>query len=366
MPTFRRFPGSHLEMKYEFADMRQKIIFSGLVITGLIICCLTGCKKKISTADSAFYYWKTTLLLDKPQADLLKGAADNQLYVRLFDVIWDEQKSDVRPNAIISINQDVSQFHIVPVIYITNKTFEKLSPDQTGPLAEKVNRLINEITAQNKISYQRVQIDCDWTTGTKNRYFAFLKTFKELNKKQLEATIRLHQIKYADRTGVPPVDKGLLMFYNMGKISANLKQRNSIYNTTDAAKYVKYLPLYQLPLDIALPLFSWAIQIREGKVIQLYGKIGQQELSDRANFQQTAQSNVYKANKSFYLSGVYIKENDVFKLETVNQKLLDQAAYQLSKHLAHLEKRNIIYYELSTNAAAALKAEDIKEVSAHF
>ncbi|MGY0035287.1 hypothetical protein [Pedobacter sp. NJ-S-72] len=56
----------------------------------------------------------------------------------------------------------------------------------------------------------------------------------------------------------------------------------------------------------------------------------------------------------------------MFKLETVNPKLLDQAASQLSKHLAHLEKRNIIYYELSTNAASALEAKDIKEVSARF
>lgn len=346
--------------------MRQKALFSGLICISLITCLMIGCKKKISTADSAFYYWKTTFSLDKPQAALLKEAAANQLYLRLFDVVWDEQLKDVRPNAIVNINQDIHQIHIIPVIYITNKTFEKLSPDQTAPLAEKINKLINDIAARHNISYQRVQIDCDWTTGTKNRYFSFLKAFKQLNKKQLEATIRLHQVKYADRTGVPPVDKGLLMFYNMGKVSANLKQRNSIYNTVDAAKYVKYLPLYQLPLDIALPLFSWAIQIREGKVIQIYGKIGQQELSDQTNFRKTGQSNVYQAMKSFYLGGTYIKENDLFKLETVNPALLDQAAVQLSKHLAHLEKRNIIYYELSTNAASALEAKDIKEVSARF
>lgn len=346
--------------------MRQRVFLFVLIVMGLTTCSITGCKEEKSTANSAFYYWKTTFLLDKSQAGLLKDGAGNQLYLRLFDVIWDEQKNDVRPNAVISINQDVSQFHIVPVIYITNKTFEKLTADQIGPLAEKVYQLINEITTQNKVSYQRVQIDCDWTTGTKNRYFAFLKAFKAASKKQLEATIRLHQIKYADRTGVPPVDKGLLMFYNMGKISARLKQRNSIYNATDASKYVSYLPTYPLPLDIALPLFSWSVQIREGKVIQLYGKIGRKELSDENNFRQTAQSNVYKANKSFYLSGLYIKENDLFKLEDINPELLNLAAKQLSKHLAHLENRNIIYYELSTNAASALEAKDIKEVSAHF
>ncbi|QNK64644.1 hypothetical protein H7F33_09260 [Pedobacter sp. PAMC26386] len=346
--------------------MRQKAIFIGFILLGVFMCCITGCKRNISTANTAFYYWKTTFSLDKSQTLLLKDAAQDQLYLRLFDVIWDEEKQDVRPNAIVNINQDVHDFHLVPVIYITNKTFEKLSVDRIVPLAEKINKLINDITVQNKISYQRVQIDCDWSTGTKNRYFAFLKAFKKVNKKQLEATIRLHQVKYADRTGVPPVDKGLLMFYNMGTISANLKQRNSIYNATDAAKYIKYLPTYQLPLDIALPLFSWAIQIREGKVIQIYGKISLKELSDRNNFQQIGTSNIYKANKSFYQSGIYIKENDLFKLEIVNSELLNLAAKQLSKHLAHLEKRNIIYYELSANAASALEAKDIKEVSAHF
>ncbi|MBB6499259.1 hypothetical protein [Pedobacter cryoconitis] len=346
--------------------MLRKTGFVGFIICCLVLSCVVGCKKKKSTARTAFYYWKTTFTLDKTQSSLLKAAADNRLYLRFFDVAWNDTRKEVLPVGIITLKQNVREFRITPVIYITNKIFENLAVDQVTPLAQKVNQLVNDIAGQNHIPYQSIQIDCDWTIGTKNRYFAFLKAFKSLNKKSLEATIRLHQVKYADRTGVPPVDKGLLMFYNMGKISANLKQANSIYNAADAEKYVRYLPTYKLPLDIALPLFSWTIQIREGKVIQIYGKIGQKELADKTNFEQTAQPNIYKANKSFYLSGIYIRENDLLKLEILTQKQLNEAAGQVSRHLAHLEKRNIIYYELSTIAASALEAKDLEEVSAHF
>jgi len=54
---------------------------------------------------------------------------------------------------------------------------------------------------------------------------------------------------------VPPVDKGLLMFYNMGKISPDLNARNSIYNRADAEAYLESLPNYRLSLDVALPVF---------------------------------------------------------------------------------------------------------------
>ncbi len=41
----------------------------------------------------------------------------------------------------------------------------------------------------------------------------------------LSSTIRLHQIKYRERTGVPPVERGMLMFYNMGQFSADPEAR---------------------------------------------------------------------------------------------------------------------------------------------
>lgn len=340
---------------------------AGIVILAscILLGCFSGCVKK-SDAHTAFYSWKTALELNPQESALLKNAANNHLYLRFFDVSWDAQQKEVIPNAVINIKQDVTGLSIIPVVYITNKSFEHTSPAQADSLAVKVNNLVSSIARQHQISYENVQIDCDWTVGTRASYFAFLKAFKNHSGKQLEATIRLHQIKYPDRTGVPPVDKGLLMFYNMGKFSADLKAPNSIYNAEDAEKYLGTLPRYTLPLDIALPVFSWAIHIRDNKVIQLYSKIGKTQLSDQNYFENQGGKNGYRAIKSFYLEGIYFKTGDLFKLEEINLKELDQAAKQVSAKLAPMANRNIIYYELSTTNLSTINEKDLKEVSARF
>lgn len=336
---------------------------------GLLSLFLYGCKHQ-GTAHSAFYSWKTVFHPDQKEADLLHTAADNHLYLRFFDVVWNAQQHEALPNGVLSVKSPVNGLSITPVIYITNQSLENSNLLQMDSLAFKVNQLLNRLVTRQGICYTDCQLDCDWTVGTKTKYFSFLRAFKRYNGKRLQATIRLHQVKYPERTGVPPVDKGLLMFYNMGKISADLHAENSIYNQKDAAAYLAAVPKYHLPLDVALPLFSWAIQIRAGKVVQVYAKITLAELSDKQLFTSVLKANrplaVYRALKSFYLKGVYVKKNDLFKFEGVDKELLTQAAKQVSEYLAPLENRNIIYYELSSINLLPLYEKDIKEISAHF
>lgn len=326
---------------------------------------MMGSCKKHGQVHTAFYYWKTVFQLNDKETALLHTAADNQLYLRFFDVVWNEQARQSLPDGLLAVKQSLRGIHITPVIYITNQALTHTRPAETDSLAAKVNRLLSRLTSEQGIQYQNVQIDCDWSVSTKTTYFAFLRAFKRYSGKKLEATIRLHQIKYPERTGVPPVDKGLLMFYNMGKISADLNAPNSIYNEKDAAAYTAAIPHYQLPLDVALPVFSWAIQIREGKIQQLYAKLGMADLSNPANFRPVS-AHVFKALKSLYLKGVYIKNGDLFKFEGMDAESLEQAARQVSKYLAPLENRHIIYYEISSTSLLPLYAKDIKEISAHF
>lgn len=354
-------------MKYpdKFYSLSEQLKY---LPVSILFCVLlfAGCKQRQTDAQTAFYYWKTTLELDSGQTALLKHAAEGRLYLRLFDVAWDAERGQALPNAIVSIRQPLKGLKICPVIYLTNKTFEKTKLADADSLAFRVNELLKRTAAKNQFNYQAIQIDCDWTAGTRERYFAFLKAFKKYSQQPLEATIRLHQIKYPDKTGIPPVDKGLLMFYNMGKISASLKAGNSIYNAEDAEKYLATLSRYPLPLDLALPIFSWAIHIREGRVIQLYGKIGRKQLEVTTDFEIGPGKNVYRAIHSFYLEGLYLQTGDLLKLEEINLKELNQAAKQVSGHMAPLKKRNIIYYELSTINLSSLSEKDFQEVSAHF
>lgn len=324
----------------------------------------TSCRKP-GTASTAFYYWKTSFNLNEQQADILKQT-DNNAYIRFFDVSWNDKEQRAYPNAVVQFNKVPAGLNITPVIYITNKTFENIADTAVITLAGHCNKLINELAAEKQISYAKVQVDCDWSLSTRIKYFSFLTAFKKLNQKQLEATIRLHQVKFKDRTGVPPVDRGVLMFYNIGKLNAGLHQPNSIYNSDDADKYIAYLSTYPLKLDIALPLFSWAIHIRDGRVIQVYGKIGRRQLADQAHFEPIEGQANYRANTSFFLEGIYIKQNDIFKLEETDGNALNAAAKQLTQHLPKQKHTTIIYYELANIDPEKFNAETIRQVSARF
>lgn len=348
-------------MKYFFSPLYLLRLFLLL----LSITVLGSCKRN-SKADTAFYYWKQTFSLSKPQQELLEKTAASKLYLRFFDIKWDGRGNRPFPEAVINFKQKIKALQVIPVIFITNQTFEKLSTSGVDSLAIHSYQLLNQLSKSQQLHYKQVQFDCDWSLGTKDKYFQFLKTFKTISNKELEATIRLHQIKYQIRTGVPPVNRGILMFYNMGKISAKPEDPNSIYNAKDAANYISSLPKYALPLDIALPLFSWSIHIRNGNVIQVYGKIGKSTLSDQNNFLPTAQKNVFKARRSFFTDGVYVKMDDLFKLEETDKALLDQAVEQLAEHLSEKQKRTIIYYEIGNLDPAIFKAIDFQEISNKF
>lgn len=338
-----------------------------LSFTCLILMTIFGvsCNKPNETAI-AFYYWKQSFQLNEDQTTLLKTRSSNKLYLRFFDIKWSPKTQTPYPESIIGFKNKDSSIEITPVVFITNQTFEKLDQNGVDSLAIKCNDLISNLALKQGISYQAVQIDCDWTLGTKDKYFSFLKSLKALNKKTLEVTIRLHQVKYQFRTGVPPADRGILMFYNMGQLSADLKVPNSIYNKGDAQKYLGNLNHYLLPLDIALPVFSWSLQIRDHKIIQVYGKMGKQELNNTENFSPMAEKDSFKAIRNFFTGGIYVKTGDIFKLEETDKALLQQAAKQLAAHLNKNEKRTIIYYELGNLNLSTFKAQDFEEISAYF
>jgi hypothetical protein len=327
----------------------------------VLLVALQACKKP-GNAKTAFYYWKSSFSLNAQQARLLKETAHNTVYLRFFDVVWDNQSHRALPNAVVRFDQPVNQFSVTPVIFIANKTFEMVKDNAIDSLAIYSDALINRIAHQAGLNYKNVQFDCDWTLTTREKYFNFLQKFKQISHLKLEATIRLHQAKYKERTGVPPVDKGVLMFYNMGTLNANLQQPNSIYNEADAAKYVSYVSQYPLPLDVALPLFSWAVHIREGKVIQLYTNPRKNQFTDTQNF--TPDGNAYRAKKSFFSDGIYIKENDIFKLEETDVNALKTAAKQLSHYLPSQQNRTIIYYELGNLNQTEFTAQKLSQVPA--
>ncbi|REG92966.1 hypothetical protein C8P67_11465 [Flavobacterium aquicola] len=225
-------------------------------------------------------------------------------------------------------------------------------------LAQKTDSFIKQINSKNNISVQEIQIDCDWTLESKDNYLRFIDAFKKISSKKLSATIRLHQIKYFEKTKIPNVERGVLMYYNMGKIASD--SLNSIYDRNIAKRYLSSLQNYPLPINIALPIYSWGVHIRDGKIIGLRNKIDVNKLKNNNSFVSTKE-NWFTVKKSIFAEGVFYKENDQLKIESISKDDLLEMADDLEENTIQNPKE-IIFYDLDEFNLKNYEKDLFKEV----
>ncbi len=291
----------------------------------------------------SFYYWKTKFSLNEKEKKILQTNEVKEIYVRYFDVVIDKKTNLPIPRGIINSLQK-QPWQYIPVIYLKNEIFEHSKDYSVDSLCKNIWNLVQKLDHDQNLQPNTIQFDCDWTESTKEPYFLFLKKFKRLSHLPLSATIRLHQIKYSFKTGVPPVEKGVLMFYNMGEISA--ENNNAIYDQHLSEKYLSNLENYPLILDIALPIFSWSIQIRNGHVQQLLNKMNNAHFDKDVHF-TVINTNRYLVKSSCFKGGYYFIEGDEIKVEKVTQKDLSSMVVQINKH-KRKPSPTIIFYDLDT------------------
>ncbi len=302
-----------------------------------------SCKKNSEpNTQISFYYWRSNFNLSAQETECLKYNESKSIYLKYFDVA--KEDGIVKPVSIIQFSKK-PELKIVPVVFIKNDVFAKSNKQQVDTLVNNIEKLITQINLKNNISITQIQFDCDWTENTQQLYFYFLEQFgKQIHSKKISATIRLHQIKYKFKTGIPPVNTGVLMFYNMGKISGDTL--NSIYSKEITEKYISYLENYPLPLTIALPIFGWGIQSREGHVINLLNKMTYQDFISDTNFiKQT--TTIFKVKNYCFKGGYYFIKNDVVKLETVSENQLIEMAETINDNIKQ-KPAEIIFYDLDT------------------
>jgi hypothetical protein len=204
-----------------------------------------------------------------------------------------------------------------------------------------------------------VQIDCDWTTSTKDAYFDLLRSLKQhpfLKDKTLSATIRLHQVKYSHQTGIPPVDKGLLMCYNMGNIR-DPKTKNSIIEVAELSKYIKPLRSYPVMLDIALPLFNWGVLFNGTSykgLIRNYALEGMPQNDERIIF-----------DKDTVINNHPLRQGDWLRYEESKLSVITEAAKMLRKNLSY-KSHNIILYHLDEQNIIKYKPHELENIYNSF
>jgi hypothetical protein len=311
---------------------------------------LSSCKEKPQrTVHRSFYYWKSVFKLQPAEAKSLTSLHIENLYIKFFDVTWDDEKKKAEPAAQVHFAQvPSSAVSITPVVFITNETLQQLLPAQVDTLASDIIKLLTDLIVTQSIHISKeIQVDCDWTVGTKEKYFRLLTAIKKndyCKGKVLSATIRLYQLKFISENGVPPVDKGLLMCYNMGNLR-HPETSNSIIEPEELKKYTKQLSLYPLPLDVALPVFDWWVWFRNE---HFKGLIHAEEMKSLSSvdkkliFQNDTQINGYTFEKGDWLRHEDSPVKSVKEIASfLRSKLSTDSLHVI---LYHLDENNLSKY----------------------
>ena len=245
---------------------------------GLLLCLLvfTSCKDRHSTFTlekvNAVYYWRTDLKLDSTERIFLQRHHINKMYCRYFDVVMsDDDATEPKPNATISFSDTLpDNIELIPTVYITEDCMHR--PYQG--LAEKIVKRIQQMNETNDIRHvSEIQIDCDYTSKSRNIYYQFLEEVKQAWGRTLSTTIRLHQLSMA----IPPADYGVLMVYNTGDPRKWKERRstdgrlleegkNPVLDYRDVFPYLTKLDDYPLPLATAYPVYQWIRNIEGVRV----------------------------------------------------------------------------------------------------
>lgn len=334
-----------------------------IAILQIIISCNSSSK------EISFYHWKTNLNLDDTEVLLLKETNATKLYSKFFDISWVEIENKAYPKATIQFRRiDTTLIKdIVPVIYITNEVFENTIAendikDLSIQVVEKIKRLY-ESNLKKDFLIEEVQFDCDWTQNTKDAYFKFLKqirntnAYQELGRPLISATIRLHQIKYKRKTGVPPIDKAVIMFYNTGRVF-DIEEQNSVLSVLEVDKYVQNLQEYPLVYDVALPVFSWAVVFRNNTFVGLINNVTKRDLNEDFEYK----NGFYEPKKTTVLGSTFLSMGDKVRLEEPTIKELIMLT-KLIKRKSAIENYGIIYYHISSDLVKNLGSHSLQKLA---
>lgn len=368
--------------KYPFYS---SIVFGHFSYVAILIGALliNSCQYHDSKGEvqAAFYHWKTHLKLTKEERAAIDSLGVQKLYVKFFDIDWDASLKSPIPLAEVQIDTTyLYGLEIVPTVFITNRTFLNVEFKEVENLAKKVLKKL--VIGSQQLTVNEFQMDCDWTLRTREKYFHFLKALSSetldfeliFTNKKISTTIRLHQVKYPEQTGVPPVDRGMLMAYNVGEVD-EWETENSILDLATLKSYLSTESDYLLPLDVALPIFQWGIVFRGNLVDEsdfelsyLINDLGPKDLDDTSRFSKLG-PNRFEVRKNTYLEGYYLYEKDKIRLESISPELLEASGDELSEFLNRKKDKGpatLSFYHLDTSTLKVFDHEKLEKVLEKF
>lgn len=333
-----------------------KVSYYICLITLILFSCS---EEKIERQNIALYHWKAKAIFPESYQSAVNTLHTDKIYLHYFDIKSSNNsnlnRDEIFPTYVIkSISEEYQDFEIVPVVYITNSVFKTTNLD-IGNLSSKIEKLINKISLKhfNK-DIKHIQIDCDWTQSTRYVYFELLETLgKEFS---IDATIRLHQIKFKDKTGIPPVKKGTLMLYNIGDLKS--RNQNSILEETIVKQYIDSNTNYPLQLNIGLPIFSQTTLFNKNSRVRVIKDTDRATLEKDSHFKKIDAINFKVVADTLY-KGYYLSKGYSLKLEEIDESEIIES-YRAVKE-SKLVTDEIILYHLNEESLSDINLSKLIE-----
>lgn len=310
----------------------------------------------------AFYYWKSSFQLSNADKQTLDACEVKKLYIKAFDVDWNAATSKPMLKAPLMFQDSVpANMALVPVIFITNQTLRQIPDTYLNEFTDFIYGQLKIIWKQRH--YAEIQFDCDWTIGTRAKYFRFLDLYRKYAQgKTLSATIRLHQIKFAHKTGIPPVDRGMLMFYNMSDWKKP-QIKNSIYDLDAASQYTSTLNKYPLAIDLVFPLFRWAVFYRCNRFMTVINHLDSKILNQQKFLRKD--KNKYYVEQDTQAFGISLRKGDMIRAEAVEYEELLKGSKAMSRQIS-TQKLTFAFYYLDPKITSHFSHEQLQQIFLSF
>jgi hypothetical protein len=151
--------------------------------------------QKVEEVDKAFYYWKSNdYNFSDKESKILKDNKVSKIYQKYFEVDYSETQGCFPYSKTSLSNYYSDSLLIIPVIFIKNEVFSKSTNAELDSLAKNIDYLVNKYNIEKHERdsvLNEIQIDCDWTLSTKDKYFYLIKSIKKLSNKKISCTLRL-------------------------------------------------------------------------------------------------------------------------------------------------------------------------------
>lgn len=318
------------------------------------------------TVNRGIYYWESKpYYFSNHEVEIIEKTNISKLYIKLFEISYDDEIGAIPiSKSNFHLHSDFQNMDVIPCVYIQNNVFSKITSSEIDELVENtlflISKKMDELSAKST-SYSEIQIDCDWTASTKENYFEFLKKINQKSDTKLSCTLRLYPYKYNDKMGIPPVDRVMLMCYNLLNPKNN-ETKNSIYDLNEFKKYTDVTIDYPLPIDVALPKYSWNI-CYENKTFKgvIHGP-------------QTALKNDLKPINSLWsilqkdtiIDNIYLRKGYRIKHESVSDHQLEKLIDQLKIHTKFKDSMTVTFFQLDENEFKQTSYEKLDQLYRRF